>query len=222
LYRTSANTPAGLRHSDSCNAAQNSAIVQAGAKPNATLPDQEPPLMTASRTGSAAIVRALLARGADVQAAESSRGQTALMWSASEGHVDVMRVLLDANANVAAKSKAGFTPLMFAARGSNVEAVATLVKAGANLNDVATDGTTALIVATVRGQVDVAKLLLDRRVNHVFVDGRNTVRSDRPSPSRSLARARLASSETAALDATTAIAFTIGAFGAGMSPGKPH
>src|SRR5436190_4297894 len=122
---------------ETANAAIVDALLRAGANP--ALPAQEPPLLTASRTGSAAIVGALLARGADVQAAEPSRGQTALMWAASEGHVDVMRVLLDANANVSAKSKAGFTPLMFAARGSNLEAVATLVKAGASLNDIATD-----------------------------------------------------------------------------------
>jgi uncharacterized protein len=146
---------------EAANVAIVDALLRAGATPIPALPAQEPPLLTASRTGSADIVRALLARGADVQAAESSRGQTALMWAAAEGHVEVMRVLLGANADVSAKSKAGFTPLMFAARGANADAVATLVRAGASLDDIATDGTTALIVATVRGQVDVAKLLLD-------------------------------------------------------------
>jgi ankyrin repeat protein len=51
---------------------------------------------------------------------------------------------------------------MFASRGSNLDAVAALVRAGANVNDIAGDGTTALVVAAVRGQVDVAKFLLDQ------------------------------------------------------------
>ena len=44
--------------------------------------------MTAARTGIPAAVKTLLAHGADVNAKESWRGQTALMWAAAEGHAD--------------------------------------------------------------------------------------------------------------------------------------
>src|ERR1035438_5755584 len=52
---------------------------------------------------------------ADVNAAESRKGQTALMWAAAEGHPEVVRVLIDRHADIHAASKNGFTALVFAA-----------------------------------------------------------------------------------------------------------
>ena len=46
--------------------------------------------MTAARTGVPAAVKTLLAHGADVNAKESWRGQTALMWAAAEGHAETI------------------------------------------------------------------------------------------------------------------------------------
>ena len=57
-------------------------------------------------------VRPLLARGVDVNVKETSRGQTALMWAAAEGHADVVRLLIDTRADIRAKSTDGFTPLL--------------------------------------------------------------------------------------------------------------
>ena len=56
-------------------------------------------------------MKALLERGADVDAKEPSRGQTALMWGAAEGHAEVVRLLISAEDKVDARSTAGFTPL---------------------------------------------------------------------------------------------------------------
>ena len=50
-----------------------------------TLPGGETVLMTAARTGRVGAVRALIAAGADLEADESARGQTALMWAVAEG-----------------------------------------------------------------------------------------------------------------------------------------
>ena len=46
--------------------------------------------MTAARTGNVPTVKVLLAHGADVNAKESWKGQTALMWAAAENHADVV------------------------------------------------------------------------------------------------------------------------------------
>ena len=56
------------------------------------LPGGETPLMTASRTGKVEAVRALLAKGANVEAKES-RGQTAIVWAAAEGNVEAVEAL---------------------------------------------------------------------------------------------------------------------------------
>ena len=71
-------------------------LLAAGADPNAATSMGETVLMTCARTGAAAAVRALLDAGADnVNARESSRGQTALMWAAAQGHPEVVRVLVE-------------------------------------------------------------------------------------------------------------------------------
>src|SRR5262249_41638404 len=57
-----------------------------------------------SRVGRAGAVAALLAKGAQVDARERSRGQTALMWAASQGHADIVQLLIRAGADVSAKT----------------------------------------------------------------------------------------------------------------------
>ena len=78
-------------------------LLSAGADPNTKQPDGETVLMTAARTGVADAVSLLVSRGADVNAAEPARHQTALMWAAAEGHAAVVRTLLAAGASVKAK-----------------------------------------------------------------------------------------------------------------------
>ena len=56
--------------------------------------------MLAARTGNMESVNVLLRRGAGVDARENTRGQTALMWAATEGHADVVRALIDRGADV--------------------------------------------------------------------------------------------------------------------------
>ena len=70
------------------NAAMMELLLKAGANANAAQSEGETALMTAARTGVPAAVKTLLAHGADINAKESWRGQTALMWAAAEGHAE--------------------------------------------------------------------------------------------------------------------------------------
>src|SRR3989442_14684197 len=121
-------------------------LLEAGANPNARLPSGETVLMTASFAGNADAVKALLAGGANVNAAETARGQTALMWAVSEGHPDVARALLDYGADVNARSTGQFTPLLFAARGGDIELARMLLAAGADIDAKGPDGSTPLLI----------------------------------------------------------------------------
>jgi uncharacterized protein len=167
------------------------ALLDAGADPNFTRRDGETILMTAARTGRPEALRALLARGARVEAAEKTLGQTALMWAATENHADAVRVLVEAGANVDARSaalsfppfkwgvngmvstvlpKGSWTPLMYAARQNAVEAARALVAAGADVNATDPDGSTPLLIALVNAHYDMADALLDLKADPNLAD----------------------------------------------------
>ena len=66
-------------------------------------------LMRAARSGSVGAIRALLDRGAEIDAAETWLGETALMWAAAEDHADAVQLLLDRGASIDARS----SPVVF-------------------------------------------------------------------------------------------------------------
>src|SRR5688572_18167334 len=96
-------------------------LLGAGATPDAASVVGETPLMIAAHTGSPAVVKLLLSRGANHAAAEGSLGQTALMRAVVENHIDVVRTLVDAGADVRARSRNRFTPLLFAAQQGHID-----------------------------------------------------------------------------------------------------
>lgn len=166
-------------------------LMSAGANTTTTTPDGETLLMTAAASGSPRLVRSLLADdmenmmiGLDPNQTEAWKGQTALMWAAARGHIEVMQALIEAGADVDMRSayvkvievdedkrQGGFvypdippgrlSALHFAAREGQVEAVRTLIEAGADLDLVDERGSNALILAALNGHFDVAGLLLE-------------------------------------------------------------
>jgi ankyrin repeat protein len=118
--------------------------------------------MTAARTGNIDAVRALLERGADVNARESSEDQTALMWAVSERHGTVARLLLERGADVRARSRRGQTALHLAARHGDLDSSRVLLDRGADVNQTASDRLSPLVVASVRDHAALAVFLLER------------------------------------------------------------
>ena len=110
-------------------------LLGAGADANTSLPGGETVLMTAARSGRVEVVRALLARGANVHATEAQRGQTALMWAAAEGHDGVVKELIRAGADFRTPLDSGFSPLLFAVREGHIGVVRALLEAGASVNE---------------------------------------------------------------------------------------
>lgn len=109
-------------------------------------------LLVAAGGGPQNIVRLLLNRGADANAAVGPF--TALMAAASKGRKDVVRMLLEKGAEINANhSSNNFTPLSSAASNADSETVDLLLSQGALIN------ATALILATKH--VDNLRLLLD-------------------------------------------------------------
>ena len=135
-------------------------LLDAGAAPDRASGEGETPLMTAARTGAVSAVEVLLEHGAEVDAVEGWRGQTALMWTASQDQAGAARALLAAGADVHARSGGGFTPLLFAAREGSLRALDVLLAAGADPDDALTDGTGALGMAVYNAQYEAAARLL--------------------------------------------------------------
>ena len=122
----------------------------------------ETSLVDAARQRDAAAVRALLAKGADVNAPDGD-GSTALHWAAANGDVALTQALLKAGANVKAVTRIGaITPLFMAARSGNAPVVEALLSAGASAADANANGTTALMVAAASGSGPTVQLLLGR------------------------------------------------------------
>ncbi len=126
---------------------------------SAAAPDS--PLADAAMKGDAAGVRALLASGADVNAARGD-GMTALHWAAETGNPEIAQILVNAGAILEVTTRLGaYTPLHVAGRKGAAEVVRVLLDAGADSRAVAATGATPLHLAAGAGSAEGTKHLLD-------------------------------------------------------------
>ena len=115
------------------NAAMIERLLKPGADPNSTSEDGQTALMTAALAGKVDAVKMLLAHGAKVNVQEPTKGQTALMWAASEGNTAAAEIVDRVRRRLKVKSKTGFTPLLFAVRNGHKDTVQALLAHGANV-----------------------------------------------------------------------------------------
>jgi ankyrin repeat protein len=149
-------------------------LVEHGADVNAVSKQGNMPLLLAAMSDrSAAIVKLLIAKGADVKAVNGGK-VTTVFAAAQGGDLETIRMLVDAGVDVNAAMVVGLTPLMNAVGNGNVAAVKLLLAKGANVNAVSApvlgavkNGPielgkfTALINAATEGKPELIKLLLD-------------------------------------------------------------
>ena len=113
----------------------------------------------------------LLAHGAELNAKESKKRQTALMWAVAGKYPEIARALIEHGADVRTPAKDGFTPLLFAARGGDLESARMLLEAGANVNESTPKYGAALVVASASGHQELAIYLLQQGADPNAVDG---------------------------------------------------
>ena len=113
-------------------------------------------------------VACLIARGADVnQTGDDSVGGTVspLLVASHQGHCEVVRVLLSANANVNQARDDGKSPLFVASQQGHCEVVRQLLSANASVNRANNEGVSPLFAASYQGHCDVVQVLLFANAN---------------------------------------------------------
>ena len=155
---------AGLLLSQAATPAQQSAVDAA--------------LIESVKVGDVAQVRALLSKGAAVNASDR-RGLTPLMWASAGGYVDIVRHLLDGNAAVDRRAHDGTTALMLSAANGFVDVARALLGRGANVAAIRA-GVTARQLAQERGHADMVAILeraeaLGARLLQAAAEGHDSV-----------------------------------------------
>jgi uncharacterized protein len=121
-------------------------------------PKDENLLMYLAMNGASAQVENLIKRGAEV----NKTGWTALHYAAAGGHVETIRLLLDAHAYIDAESENRTTPLMMAARMQHVAAAQFLVNEGADPTVRNQAGLSAADYFIRRGEPERAQWMVDK------------------------------------------------------------
>jgi ankyrin repeat protein len=121
------------------------------------------PLQTAVYDNDQAKVRQLLDNGADVRG-KGKYGDDALSLASSCGRTEIVKLLLDAGADIN-RDLNGYSAIKCAAYNNHAETVGLLLDRGA------TDGGGALLMASQRGHAETVRLLLNRGID---VNTKNT------------------------------------------------
>jgi ankyrin repeat protein len=124
----------------------------------------------AVKSGESRLVRALVAKGTDVNAPEAD-GTTAMHWAVRADDASMVEVLLRAGAHPARANRYGVTPLSLAAVNGNAAIVRMLLDAGATVNGARTEGETVLMLAARTGRLEPVRLLLERGAEVNATDG---------------------------------------------------
>ena len=104
-------------------------------------------------------VEALIADGAKVNVKDYDG--TPLHTAAWCGCTEIVKMLIDAGADVNAKNSYGNTPLDLAVRYGHADVVNLLIDAGADVNAKDLDAWTPLHVASLYGNIKIIKVLID-------------------------------------------------------------
>ncbi len=110
-------------------------------------------------------VKQAIQKGTNVDAPDIA-GQTALMYAAEAGRMGIAKYLLSQGANINAQdTKFGRTPLILAIVGNQTIMAKYLINNGANVNIITKFNENSLHWVAVKGNISIAKILLDRGVN---------------------------------------------------------
>jgi len=135
-------------------------LVLKGADKDGLNAHKDTPLFAAILNGHVTAALALVAGGADVSIPCGETGRSVVDIAAQEGHVPILRALIEHGADVNAADTELCTALHIAAHHNRVEAVDVLVEAGADVEARDNDGFTPLLYAARSFSLEALTALL--------------------------------------------------------------
>lgn len=130
-----------------------------GVSPNSPDPKHGPAIVYAAQQKAFAVMRVLLESPAtDVNVFNQAR-ESALMYAALHGEIDLVRRLVERGAQV---NHPGWTPLHYAATTGQIEIIEFLLEMNAYIDAASESGTTPLMLAARGNQTRAARLLVER------------------------------------------------------------
>jgi ankyrin repeat protein len=114
----------------------------------------------AARAGDLAEMQRLVGHDPGLLDARDIDARTPLMWASREGHVGVVRWLVDNGAGIDERCSWGCTALFFACNKGHASVVRMLVEKGADPTIAMEWDLTPLIIASKKGHLEVVRILL--------------------------------------------------------------
>ncbi|CAG0901215.1 unnamed protein product [Darwinula stevensoni] len=141
------------------------------------MPQKCPPLIIAARKGHNIIVRLLFELQHDLEEeatmeieGKSIEDASALLYATDAGHLDVVKTLVKAGADVNHPTKTNSTPLRVACFNGKLDIVEYLVEQKANVNLPTKFNSTCLMISSFRGHLKIVQYLLEHGADPNFKD----------------------------------------------------
>ena len=133
-------------------------LLRRGFDPNTPSPDGQDGLYLALRDGSLKAANALIDWPKTKVESRNAQDESPLMMAALKGHLDVVKKLIERDADV---NKPGWAPLHYAATGGHLAVMELLLEQHAFIDAESPNGTTPLMMAAHYGSPAAVKLLLE-------------------------------------------------------------
>jgi len=149
----------------------------------------------AAAQNDAETVRRLVGGGDGNPDAVDENSRTGLHYAAMNGNLEILAILIKANAKLNVEDPLGNTPLHLAADHNQTEAAKLLLDVGAEVDPQNKDGMTPLMIAANRGDLELVQVLLAKGASPTKTDytGRDALgwaqESHRPAVVEAISRA---------------------------------